>query len=131
MRQRERNSIVPLICLTTSRATCRGLAGSTHHWTRCPAVVIADLNREAAERVATGIRSVGHAAAATQTNVADVSWVQALVNFTVETYDGLDVAVNSAGLSSGANADSKPVDRAELVIEVQEHSREAPTTWTR
>jgi NAD(P)-dependent dehydrogenase (short-subunit alcohol dehydrogenase family) len=66
-------------------------------------VVVADINREAAERVVAAIRSDGATAEAVAANVADPDSVEAMVAFTVDTYGGLDVAVNNAGIGGEQN----------------------------
>ncbi len=60
-------------------------------------VVIADLDTDEGERVATGL---GDGAAFHQTDVSDVDQVQALVDFAVERFGGLDVMFNNAGIGS-------------------------------
>src|SRR5438094_10296370 len=57
-------------------------------------LVIADLNLEAAQRVAKAIGGEGGVAAAVQANVADLSSVEAMVQFAADTYGGLAVAGN-------------------------------------
>ena len=51
----------------------------------------------AAQAVATGI---GEAAAFKQTDVSDIEQVQALVDFAVERFGGLDIMFNNAGIGS-------------------------------
>jgi NAD(P)-dependent dehydrogenase (short-subunit alcohol dehydrogenase family) len=66
-------------------------------------VVIADINQEAAERVAGAIRHGGGTAAAVRADVSEPASVEAMVRLTTQTYGGLDVAVNNAGIG-GAQA---------------------------
>ncbi|GIW05217.1 MAG: oxidoreductase [Dehalococcoidia bacterium] len=63
-------------------------------------VVVADLNLEAAERVAS---EIGGEARAVHVDVADPASVEAMVRFAVETFGRLDVAVNNAGIGGEAN----------------------------
>jgi len=82
-------------------------------------VVIADLNLAAAQRVAAAIGATGGVAAAVAADVADVASVEAMVRFATETYGGLDVAVNNAGIG-GAQAPTGeyPPDSWEAVLRV-------------
>lgn len=61
-------------------------------------VIVADLNMTGAERVTAEIKSAGGFAAAVEANVADPASVEAMVKFAVDTFGGLDVAVNNAGI---------------------------------
>jgi NAD(P)-dependent dehydrogenase (short-subunit alcohol dehydrogenase family) len=61
-------------------------------------VVIADMNMKGAERVAAEIKATGGSAAAVEANVADPASVDAMVKFAVDTFGGLDIAVNNAGI---------------------------------
>jgi NAD(P)-dependent dehydrogenase (short-subunit alcohol dehydrogenase family) len=82
-------------------------------------VVVADINPEAAERVAAAIRGAGGTAAPVRADVSDPASVEAMVRFATETYGGLDVAVNNAGIG-GASAPTGeyPIDSWEKVIAV-------------
>jgi NAD(P)-dependent dehydrogenase (short-subunit alcohol dehydrogenase family) len=87
--------------------------------TRGARVVIADLNLEAAQRVAAAIGAAGGVAAAVRADVADFTSVEAMVRFATDTYGGLDVAVNNAGVG-GAQAPTGeyPPDSWETVIRI-------------
>jgi NAD(P)-dependent dehydrogenase (short-subunit alcohol dehydrogenase family) len=60
-------------------------------------VVVADLDEERGREVADGI---GEAAAFWQTDVSDAEQVQALVDFAVDRFDGLDIMFNNAGIGT-------------------------------
>jgi len=60
-------------------------------------VVVADVDTEQGEEVATDL---GGGAAFRRTDVADADDVQALVDFTVGHFGGLDVMFNNAGIPS-------------------------------
>jgi NAD(P)-dependent dehydrogenase (short-subunit alcohol dehydrogenase family) len=64
-------------------------------------VVIADINEERGQQAAT---SLGTDAAFKRTDVAQPEQVQALVDFTVDTYGRLDVLFNNAGISGKRTA---------------------------
>jgi NAD(P)-dependent dehydrogenase (short-subunit alcohol dehydrogenase family) len=70
---------------------------------RGAAVIVADFNLPAAERVAGAISSSQGKAAAVKVDVADPPSVEAMVRFAVDTYGRLDVAVNNAGIGGEAN----------------------------
>jgi NAD(P)-dependent dehydrogenase (short-subunit alcohol dehydrogenase family) len=61
-------------------------------------VVIADLDGAAAEDLAQGLCSLGHAAIAVQTDVADPVSVQGMVARALEAFGRLDILVNSAAM---------------------------------
>ena len=61
-------------------------------------VVVADINADAAHTIAAAIRSEGGRAHEFVVDVSDSGSVQRLVDFTVETCGGLDLAVNNAGI---------------------------------
>ena len=67
---------------------------------RGASVVVADIDGEAAERVAQALRDSGGEAAAVTADVRDEGAVDAMVSFAVDAYGGLDAAVNNAGISA-------------------------------
>ena len=60
-------------------------------------VVVADLDAEGGQELAAGL---GEAAAFKQTDVSDADQVQALVDFAVERFGGLDTMFNNAGIGT-------------------------------
>jgi NAD(P)-dependent dehydrogenase (short-subunit alcohol dehydrogenase family) len=62
------------------------------------AVVVADLNEEAGEKVAAAIDESGGRAIFVRTDVSSQESAQAMVERTVEEYDGLDLLVNNAAI---------------------------------
>ena len=65
-------------------------------------VVVADMNIDGAQLIAT---ELGENATPFQVNVTDAGQVQAMVDFTLKTFGGLDVMVNNAGTTH----DNKPM----------------------
>ena len=63
------------------------------------AVVVADVDEDQGAALAAGL---GEAVAFRRTDVSDADEIQALVDFAVETYGGLHVMVNNAGIPSSA-----------------------------
>jgi NAD(P)-dependent dehydrogenase (short-subunit alcohol dehydrogenase family) len=61
-------------------------------------VVVADIDADAAHRIAAAIRSDGHRAREFVVDVSDSVGVQALVDFAIEACGSLDLAVNNAGI---------------------------------
>lgn len=68
-------------------------------------VVVADRDLQRAETAAKAIRDTGGSAAAVFVEVCDPVSVEAMVQFAVATFGGLDVAVNNAGIGGAV----KPV----------------------
>src|SRR5579871_4762709 len=73
------------------RASCEMLAAEGAR------VVVADVDAVAGKEVADRI---GDAAAFMQTDVSDLSQMQAVVEFAVERFGGLDIMFNNAGIGS-------------------------------
>jgi hypothetical protein len=72
---------------------------TAHTFARASAkVVIADFDKDGGNRVAEEITERGGKAAFYHLDVADPMQVEQLVDFTVETYGGLHMAVNNAGI---------------------------------
>jgi NAD(P)-dependent dehydrogenase (short-subunit alcohol dehydrogenase family) len=82
-------------------------------------VVVADINLDAVERVAGAIRAAGGTAAGVRADVADPTSVEAMVGFAAETYGGLDIAVNNAGIGGDQLPTGEyPVEAWQRVIAV-------------
>jgi len=82
-------------------------------------VVVADVAVDEGEATAEAIRAEGGEATFVETDVSDLDDVEAMVESAVETYGGLDVAHNNAGIEgeSEATAD-QPLANWERVIDV-------------
>ena len=61
-------------------------------------VVVADLDREAANETASEIRASGGQATAVEADVTDANAVVAMVETPLDEYGRLDIAVNNAGI---------------------------------
>ena len=82
-------------------------------------VVVADLDRDAAEAVASAIRFAEGKAHAYAADVADAEAVERMVAFTVETCGGLDLAVNNAGIGGPSETIADyPLDGWRQVIDI-------------
>ncbi len=86
------------VAIVTGGGSGIGEACALHLAARGAMVVVADLNLEAAGRVADLITKAGGSASATLVDVGDAPSVEAMVQFAVDTFGGLDVAVNNAGI---------------------------------
>src|SRR5690554_2230447 len=75
-------------------------------------VVIADLNEESGNETLKEIESNGGKAIFVKTDASDPRSCESLVKKTIETYGGLDCAVNNAGISSvGIKTGEYPIDK--------------------
>ncbi|MFF5405011.1 SDR family NAD(P)-dependent oxidoreductase [Streptomyces misionensis] len=84
--------------LVTGSASGIGLATARRLGAGGAAVVIADYNEEGAAKAAAELRAEGVKAAAVRLDVTSPESVAAAVAFTVDTFGGLDLAVNNAGI---------------------------------
>lgn len=83
--------------------------------------VIVDLNRDAADAVATELRGDGYTTMALKADVSDETSVREMVDCVVDTYGRLDVLVNNASIFSSLEMrpfDEIPVDEWRKVIDV-------------
>lgn len=64
-------------------------------------IVVADINEAAAREVAEEIEDAGGTAVSVQQDVADPDSVMQSVEFAIERFGGLDLAVNNAGIGGG------------------------------
>jgi len=68
-------------------------------------VVVADLNDEGAQKVASDIEGDGGIASAVKTDVSDPTSTQSMAAFAVERYGGIDHLVNNAAIYGGMKLD--------------------------
>lgn len=86
-------------------------------------VAVADIDKDAAERVAGEITSAGGSAAATVCDVGDADAVKAMVEWTVKTFGGLHGAFNNAGVGGPAGlAQDIEIDSYHKLMDVNLHS---------
>jgi NAD(P)-dependent dehydrogenase (short-subunit alcohol dehydrogenase family) len=82
-------------------------------------VVVADINQAAAEGVAVALNAEGGWAKAITTDVADPAAVEAMVQFALDSFGGLDVAINNAGIGGPlAPTGNYPLDGWRQVIDI-------------
>ncbi|MBO1330554.1 SDR family NAD(P)-dependent oxidoreductase [Streptomyces sp. VRA16 Mangrove soil] len=84
--------------LVTGAASGIGLATARRLGSAGANVVIADYNEQGAKEAAETLASEGIKAAAVALDVTEPASVEAAVQFTVDTFGGLDLAVNNAGI---------------------------------
>ncbi|MFC6619145.1 SDR family NAD(P)-dependent oxidoreductase [Deinococcus radiophilus] len=85
------------VALVTGAASGIGLSAATLMAQEGAKVVLADLNEAAAQQAAARIREAGGQAQATTLNATERASVQAAVDFTAETFGGLNIMVNNVG----------------------------------
>ena len=95
------------VAIVTGGASGIGAAIARDLAARGARVVVADYNLEGAQKLAA---EAGNGALAFKVDTADATQVKAMVDFAVEQFGRLDLAVNNAGI---AGAD-KPVGEIEL-----------------
>jgi NAD(P)-dependent dehydrogenase (short-subunit alcohol dehydrogenase family) len=81
-------------------------------------VVVADLEGDPAEAVATGIRDAGGEALAVSVDVSDVAAVERLAASTVDQYGRVDVLCNNAGVSTFNLMRDQTLDDWKWVVDV-------------
>ncbi|WP_031048911.1 SDR family NAD(P)-dependent oxidoreductase [Streptomyces sp. NRRL F-5650] len=84
--------------LVTGAASGIGLATARRLAAGGANVVVADFNAEGAEQAAAELRAAGAGATAVELDVTRPESVEAAVKSAVDTYGGLDLAVNNAGI---------------------------------
>jgi sorbitol-6-phosphate 2-dehydrogenase len=82
------------------------------------AVAIADVNGEAAERVAAGLRESGGNALGIRADVTDEASVAEMVRRTVDELGGLDILVSNAGILKAHDIQEFPLEDWKRVLDV-------------
>lgn len=81
-------------------------------------VVVADIRPQAAEATTQAIRDTGGDALTVQADVTQAREVEAMIDTTVQTYGGLDVLFNNAGIGVQGNVVDLPEDVWDRVIDL-------------
>lgn len=89
------------VAIVTGAASGIGAAVARRLGSEGARVVVGDLNEEAAGKVAAEIEAGGGAARPVRQDVGDPASVERSVAFAVETFGGLHLAVNNAGIGGG------------------------------
>jgi NAD(P)-dependent dehydrogenase (short-subunit alcohol dehydrogenase family) len=89
-------------------------------------VVVNDLSADAAAAVVAGVENSGGTACACPGDVADWTFARDLVSFAVDTYGGLDVLVNNAGLVRDRMLVSITEDEWDAAVRVNLKGHAAP-----
>ncbi len=95
-------SFINKVALVTGAASGMGLVTAQAFAEAGAAVVLADVNEEAAQAAAADFAASGHRAMAVHCNVADEDEVAAMVDETIREFGRLDAAFNNAGVQSPA-----------------------------
>jgi len=82
------------------------------------AVMVADINLEAARQTVEEIKKAGWKGAAIQIDVSKVEEVQRMVQATVDTYGNLDILVNNAGVFPFSDALKTPESLWDKVLDI-------------
>ncbi|MDT0609329.1 SDR family NAD(P)-dependent oxidoreductase [Streptomyces lancefieldiae] len=103
--------------LVTGAASGIGLATARRLGAGGANVVVADYNAEGAEKAAAELMTQGVKAAAVELDVTRPESVEAAVKFAVDTFGGLDLAVNNAGIGGpSAPTGAYDVDAYQRVV---------------
>lgn len=115
----QRQDFTGKVAVVTGGASGIGEAVALAIAARGGQVIVADIDEADSERVITAIGDAGGSAKAIRTDVTDAASVEAMVQFAVDTYGGLDIAVNNAGIGGPLSPTGEyPIDGWRRVIEI-------------
>lgn len=107
------------VALVTGAAPGMGLAAARLFADSGAAVVLADIDQDAAEQAAQSLVAAGHKAIGVACDVSDEAQAAAMVEKAVETFGRLDMAFNNAGIqvppSDAADEAAEDFDRVNAV----------------
>jgi NAD(P)-dependent dehydrogenase (short-subunit alcohol dehydrogenase family) len=106
------------VCLITGAGSGIGRASALAFAREGAAVVVADVDQPAGERVAAGITAAGGRAVAVPTDVTDPGACERAVGAAVDRWGRLDVLFNNAGIVGVGTVDDEPLDHVDRVWNV-------------
>lgn len=106
------------ICLITGAGSGIGRASALAFAREGAAVVAADVDERAGERVAAGIADAGGRAVAVRTDVTDLAACERAVAAALDRWGRLDVLFNNAGIGAVGAVDDEPLDQVDRVWNV-------------
>jgi NAD(P)-dependent dehydrogenase (short-subunit alcohol dehydrogenase family) len=112
------DSLAEKVAIVTGGGSGIGEAVSLELALRGARVVVADINGDGAERVATAIAHSGGRATASLVDVSQEQDVRRLVEETAATYGRLDYQFNNAGIAIGGDARDLTLDQWRRVLDV-------------
>lgn len=106
------------VAVVTGGASGIGRAMAARFASEGMKVVLADVEDEPLERAVSELRAEGAQAAGKKTDVSDPDQVRALAEFTLDTFGGVNVLCNNAGVGAGGLSWQQPLADWEWVIGV-------------
>lgn len=107
------------VAIVTGAASGIGEAVAREIAARGGQVIIADINENDAKDAAAAIGEAGGSAKAIRTDVSDPAANEAMVQFALDTFGGLDIAVNNAGIGGPLGPTGEyPLDGWRRVIDI-------------
>ncbi len=106
------------VAIITGAASGIGRATAQRFAQEGAKVVVADIDRHAGEETVAEIERAGDAAAFVHTDVADETALQAMIEFAVSTYGGLDILHNNAYWTIAQTAEETTTENWQRTLDV-------------